>query len=100
MPHVLKEKDPQQLIKKLHFTPEPENDSKKSCAKDKYIPPFCFSNNGFRVFGQPKSSAEDSCSICSSEVFKQNAKSCKKGKNDKNLSSLVGIPEKNHAPQF
>ena len=91
----LKEKDQQQVIKKLHYTPESENCFQKTCAKDKYIPPYCSNNNGFCVCGQSKSSAEESCSVYSSDMFKQVAKSCKEGKIDKNLSKLVRIPATN-----
>lgn len=86
----LKEKDPQQVIKKLNYTPTSENDQKK-CVKDKYIPSYCYNNDGFCVCGLIKSSSKTSCSLCSSDMFKQVVKSCKEGKIDKNLANLVGI---------
>lgn len=51
----IKEKDCKQVAKKLLNTHSSENDSiQGGYTKDKYIPPYCLSNDKFCVCGEPK----------------------------------------------
>lgn len=83
----LKEKGCEEAAKtlmQLHNT-----DSSEQKSKQKYIPPYCKNNNKFCDCGQPKSTIETACGICSSDMFQVVKKSCIEGKINKKLKELV-----------
>ncbi|KXJ07867.1 uncharacterized protein LOC110249767 [Exaiptasia diaphana] len=86
----LKEKDHKQVLKKLMSTSKSKDDAnQEESTKDTYIPPYCLDNDEFCVCGLSKSSSENCCFICSSDIFKLVKQTCQECKVNKNFAKFI-----------